>query len=285
MNLLKISDKILFKFKNLSIRRVFLLLTSIIFLFLILKLLLSLEIKDKEIVDLRDKLGFSEYKIKRLNDELTLLKEDEYKWRNNVYEDSNLIKAAFKDQIICDPPSEHAIYTNNKEYYTEINRRTEYYEICKTDNLEATYSNWSSWVVEAKMQSGHLLFTTMYGDKMFITNFEKNTLNFIDIRDFPDSSRVYNADGSPDLWLFGPREDDYKKLSPKKDKLIFGASGCHDCDGLIQEYVLNLDNLSVTYIGGSNGSAKWIDNDTVTWTEVYWRDNKIENGETKTKKL
>ena len=31
MNLLKISDKILFKFKNLSIRRVFLLLTSIIF--------------------------------------------------------------------------------------------------------------------------------------------------------------------------------------------------------------------------------------------------------------
>jgi hypothetical protein len=61
-----------------------------------------------------------------------------------------------------------------------------------------------------------------------------------------------------------------------KDKIIFGAATCHDCDTLVKKYTLNLLNLKITELGYTNKEVRWINNSTVQWEEINVRE-KTEN--------
>lgn len=260
---------------------------SIMILLIMLGLILCLKFKNNVI-------NSYDVKVRNLNDELNSVKNTLLRSEKTVDENKNSTSDNSYVKTSCTRPLENATYTTDKKYY--IQRHEAEYEICDRSNPESPAPIGR---IEARMQNGQFLFITEYGYQMFIANLEKKTLEYFDINNFPDKDEYLNTDGSPDLWLFGPKEDDYNDLSPNKDKLIFGASNCHDCTTLIKNYVLDLNNLTITPLGVANSSAKWLDNNTVTWTEYYTRNKTqeeiendpsgfpvvIEQGETKTKKL
>ncbi len=124
---------------------------------------------------------------------------------------------------------------------------------------------------EARIQHEDTLVITTYGDLMFLANLKNKTLSYIGIADFPDKPDYYNKDGVLGFWFFGPKEEDTDKFSPQGDKLIIGASQCHDCSTVVKNYVVDLQSNKVVLLGLADNKVKWLDNNNVTWEELQIR--------------
>jgi hypothetical protein len=167
--------------------------------------------------------------------------------------------------------------TSDTEYLTEDEKYYLYwdsymYKICDQTDPEHPYFN---EFYESRMQNGYKLVITLYGYQMFVADLQEKTLDYIDFEDFPDKEN-YSDGGSVGIAIFGPREYNVDHFSPNGDKLIFSAGDCHDCMTLLKDYVLNLKTLEITTLGRSNwpnnDTLKWVDNNTVTWEEIDFRE-------------
>jgi hypothetical protein len=164
----------------------------------------------------------------------------------------------------CRGPFKEDIVTDDGKYF--LFRDLSVHYICDQTDRDNRY------VIpyyESRIQNGYTLIITVRGDKMFIADLKNRTLRYITINNFPPGEEIkFNSDGSPDLWLFGPNQEDLDQYSPLGDMLIFGASDCHDCMTVVKYYVLNLNTLKITPLGRSNKRVKWINNNTVSWEET-----------------
>ncbi len=177
----------------------------------------------------------------------------------------------------CHGPFDDDIVTDDDKYF--LFRDSSIYYICDQTDFDNRYV---ISYYESRNQNGHTLVITVYGDKMFIADLKNKTLKYITMNNFPEEDRKFNNDGSPDLWLFGPKQEDLDKYSPLGDMLIFGASDCHDCQTIVKHYILNLNTLEITTLGRSNKKVSWINNNTVSWEETSF-DIEEKNLGTKTK--
>lgn len=238
---------------------------NIFLIFVILLLSITNYISYEAARLMRGKFIYQRLENVRLKDENYLLRTELDAKQESAKSDNYI--DFFSDTCI-NPVDSNNSYLSKDETFLLV-YKNETATICKRD----TDGKYISTSTESLIENNNWLISATYWEEtLLFLNKQYNTLDYISFDNIPNKEKYLRSSGEYKLFFFGP--NDNSMFSPNGDKVIFGASSCHDCATNIYYYSLNLTTGQITEIGYAHkDSISWFNNNQVSFEEYTWRNS------------